>query len=100
VAELTATYDVDGRTFTTTFLDPSLGRRTPSIVRALAERTWLGRDVPLLVDPRRPDRALREPPASAGWATARLALAAVVGLVSAMLLAGVAADGWLGRRRG
>jgi hypothetical protein len=98
VAELTATYEVDGRSFTTTFFDPSLGRRTPSIVRALAERTWLGRDVPFLVDPAEPARALQSPPASASWPATRLAVAALIGLVSTMLLLGALADAWLGRR--
>jgi hypothetical protein len=100
VAELTATYDVDGRSFTTTFVDPSLSRQTPSIVRALAERTWLGHDVELLVDPRTPDIALRTPPDAGVWPAIRLAGAALVGLFGVMTLLGTLADGLLDRRQG
>jgi hypothetical protein len=99
MAELTAVYEVDGRSFTTTFVDPSLSRRTPSIVRALAERTWLGRDVELLVDPRRPDVASRTPPVAGFWPALRLVAASLLGLLGAMTLAGVMADGLLERRR-
>jgi hypothetical protein len=100
VAELTATYDVEGRPFTTTFFDPSLGRRTPSIVRALAERTWLGREVTFLVDPERPGRALTSPPSAGGWPALRLALALLLALVSFMTMLGALADAWLGRAAG
>ncbi|MFM2151851.1 MAG: hypothetical protein RL199_286 [Pseudomonadota bacterium] len=99
VAELTATYEVDGRVFTTTFVDPSLSRRTPSIVRALAERTWLGRDVELLVDPRMPELALRTRPTAGIWPALRLVGSTLLGLLGLMTLAGVLADGLLDRRR-
>ncbi len=60
VPEIEVSYPHGGRTYRMTFVDTSLRRSMPAVVRALGDREWRGRSIPLFVDPWAPERAFRE----------------------------------------
>jgi hypothetical protein len=62
--EVEVAYELEGRR-SIRFVDDTIRRQTPAIVRSLGEQAWLGRPVPLWADPHRPWEALRERPSDA-----------------------------------
>lgn len=71
--EIEIGYSMDGSR-SIRFVDGTIRRQTPAIVRALGETAWGGRPIPLFVDPDRPWDALTERPGFSAAALGRLLL--------------------------